>query len=77
MITISGLTHKQKALMDVMWTMDSMHKVNAFVRTLPKRDAQDCLSLIQIAVQETLEEEGRITDYEADALSVIARVSSS
>ena len=77
MITISGLTHKQKALMDVMWTMDSMHKVNAFVRTLPKRDAQDCLSLIQIAVQETLEEEGRIADYEADALSVIARVSSS
>jgi len=77
MITITGLTHKQKVFMDVMWTMDSMPAVEAFIKTLPKRDGQDCLSLVEIAVQETLEQEGRIADYEADALSVIARVSSS
>ena len=77
MITITGLTHKQKVFMDVMWTMDSMPAVEAFIKTLPTRDGQDCLSLVTIAVQETLEQEGRIADYEADALSVIARVSSS
>jgi hypothetical protein len=77
MITITGLTQKQKVLMDVMWAMDSMPAVQSFIKTLPKRDGQDCLSLVEIAVQESLEEEGRIKDYEADALSLIARVSSS
>jgi hypothetical protein len=77
MITITGLTHKQKVFMDVMWAMDSMPAVEAFIKTLPTRDRQDCQSLVAIAVQETLEDEGRIADYEADALSVIARVSSS
>jgi hypothetical protein len=77
MISITGLTHKQKVFMDVMWTMDSMPAVQAFIKTLPKRDQQDCLSLVEIAVQETLEEDNRMDDYEADALSLIARVSSS
>jgi hypothetical protein len=56
MITISGLTNKQRALMDVMWSMDSMTKVTAFVRSLPLRDAQDCMSLITIATQESQEQ---------------------
>jgi hypothetical protein len=77
MITITGLTHKQKVFMDVMWTMDSMPAVEAFIKTLPTRDRQDCLSLVTIAVQETLEDEGRINDYEDVAVNLIARVSSS
>ena len=77
MITITGLTNKQKALMDVMWSMEDMANVQAFIKTLPLRDRQDCQSLVAIAVQETLEEDNRMADYEADALSVIARISSS
>jgi len=76
MITITGLTNKQKALMDVMWAMDSMPAVEAFIKTLPKRDQQDCESLVTIAVQESLEEDNRLEDYEADAHNLIARVSS-
>ena len=76
MITITGLTHKQKVFMDVMWTMESMPLVNAFINSLPTRDRQDCLSLVEIAVQETLEDEGRINDYEDVAVNLIARVSS-
>ena len=76
MITITGLTAKQKVLMDVMWAMDDMPAVEAFIKTLPKRDGQDCLALVEIAVQESLEEDNRLDDYEAIALSVIARVSS-
>ena len=77
MITITGLTTKQKVFMDVMWCMDSMPAVEAFIRTLPARDQQDCLALVTIAVQETLEDEGRMQDYEEIARSVIARVSRS
>ena len=77
MISITGLTQKQKVFMDVMWTMDSMPAVEAFIKTLPKRDRQDCQSLVAIAVQETLEQEGRISDYEDVAVSIIARARSS
>jgi hypothetical protein len=76
MISITGLSNKQKVLMDVMWAMDTMPAVEAFIKSLPKRDQQDCQSLVAIAVQESLEEDNRLDDYEAIALSVIARVSS-
>jgi hypothetical protein len=72
MITISGLTNKQRALMDVMWSMDSMSKVTAFVRSLPLRDAQDCMSLITIATQETQEQEDGLDAYKDHACAVIA-----
>lgn len=74
MITISGLTPKQKALMDIMWTMDTMDKVRSFVSTLPKQDALDCLSLIEIATQESLEQDGGLEHYEQAAASIIASV---
>ena len=76
MITITGLTNKQKVFMDVMWAMDSMPAVNAFIKSLPTRDQQDCLSLVAIAVQESLEEDNRLDDYEELARNLIARVSS-
>jgi len=74
-ITIQGLTHKQKVFMDVMWSMDSMPAVEAFIKSLPTRDGQDCASLVEIAVQESLEEDNRIQDYEELAGIVIARAS--
>ncbi len=76
MITIQGLTHKQKVFMDVMWSMESMPAVNAFIKSLPTRDQQDCRSLVAIAVQDTLEQDNTMELYEQDAVDVIARVSS-
>ena len=77
MITITGLTHKQKALMDVMWSMDDINKVTAFVKTLPKRDGQDCLSLIAIATQESQEQEDGLDAYKELAQAAISRARSS
>jgi hypothetical protein len=74
-ITITGLTHKQKVFMDVMWSMESMPAVNAFIKSLPTRDGQDCASLVTIAVQDTLEQDNMMELYEQDAVDVIARVS--
>ena len=75
MITIQGLTHKQKVFMDVMWAMDSMPAVQSFINSLPKRDSQDCASLVTIAVQDTMEQDHMMELYEQDALDLIARVS--
>jgi hypothetical protein len=76
MIRIEGLTVKQKTLMDVMWSMQEMPQVEAFIKTLPKRDRQDCLSLIEIAVQASLEEDNRMEDYADAAQAAIARARS-
>ena len=76
MITITGLTHKQKVLMDVMWSMDDISTVTAFVKTLPKRDRQDCMSLIAIATQESIEQEDGLDAYEQAANTAISRARS-
>ena len=76
MITIQGLTHKQKVFMDVMWSMESMPAVQAFIKSLPTRDGQDCQSLVAIAVQESLEQDNTMELYEQQAVNVIARARS-
>jgi hypothetical protein len=75
MITISGLTVKQKALLTVMWDIDSTDKVHEFISTLPAADARDAHSLLQMAIWESLEQEGELDAYMDQARSVIASVS--
>jgi len=75
MISISGLTPKQKALLTVMWDIDSVSKVQAFIGTLPAQDARDAHSLLQMAIWESLEQEGELDAYSDQARSVIASVS--
>jgi len=63
--------------MDTMWSMQDMNNVTAFVRSLPIRDAQDCISLIQIATQDTQELEEGLDAYEQDAIACVNRARSS
>ena len=64
--------------MDIMWTMTEMEQVQRFIKTLPQRDQKDCLSLLDIAVQETQEHElNQLADYEQAAVAAIARARSS
>jgi hypothetical protein len=48
MIEIPGLTSKQVALCDIMWTISSKEGVESFIRTLPKADQRDCKTLIEL-----------------------------
>jgi hypothetical protein len=75
MITISGLTDKQKALLTVMWDIDSVDKVQEFISTLPAQDARDAHSLLQMAIWESIEQQG-LEDYEELAKDCISRSSS-
>jgi hypothetical protein len=76
MITISNLTPKQRALMIVMWDMDSMDKVQSFIRTLSPSDARDAHCLLQMAIWESLEQEEGLEEYEQLAKDCISRCSS-
>ena len=73
MIGISGLTTRQKAIMDMLWSMQSMDQVTQLIKALPTRDAQDAHSLIIIAQQESLEEDGSLEEYKDAATMCIAR----
>lgn len=70
MIEIQGLTPKQVALCDIMWTISSKDGVESFISTLPKQDAKTCRVLIELMQLAFLDE---VTDtHEADM--VIQRI---
>jgi hypothetical protein len=75
MITISGLTPKQKALLTVMWDIDSVDKVREFIGTLPASDARDAHSLLQMAIWESIEQEDGLDAYKDHSNAVIAAAS--
>jgi len=77
MITITGLTDKQKAIMDILWACNSIEQAELFIRSMPTaKDRADAHTLMTIAVLETLEQEGRMLDYAADADMCIAHARS-
>ena len=72
MITITGLTHKQKAIMDILWACTSMAQAELFIKSMPTRkDRCDAHTLMNIAVLETLEQEGSLDAYEEAAVAAI------
>ena len=71
---IEGLTKKQVAILDIMWTLDDEKSVENFVRSLPPADRYQAHSLKTLLIHEMLEEflEG-VTEF-PDAQAVIERV---
>lgn len=47
-IVLEGLTPRQKAICDIMWDLNTMEAVQAFVATLPKKDRRDAQTLIEM-----------------------------
>jgi len=75
MITISGLTEKQKALMTVMWSIDSVDQVHEFISTLPAADARDAHCLLKIAIWDSIEQDGGLDAYSNCATTAIRTAS--
>lgn len=75
MITITGLTHRQKLLMDLLWGCKTIEDVNTLIDALPIEDVRDARALVWVATQETLELEGELAHYEAHAKACISRAS--
>jgi len=71
MINIPNLTPKQKMLLDVMWNIEDIQQVNTFINSLPYEDKIDARGLLQIAIDESIEHEGGLLEWEQDALNAI------
>jgi len=74
MIQISGLTKKQVAIMETLWQCDSLEQAQALVNSLSShKDRCDAQSLMEIALVESLEQEGALDEYkDAAALCINA-----
>ena len=74
MIHIDGLTGRQKIIMDLLWNCESMAEAKTLIEALPtQQDQADGLSLMQIAVWETYEQElGELDRYADTAGACIA-----
>jgi hypothetical protein len=68
MITIEGLSRKQKMLADIIWALDSQDQVQTFIASLPPKDRRDAQTVTQLMILAFLDE---VTDT-TDARRVIA-----
>jgi len=73
MITIEGLTKKQKAIMEILWNCNSLDQAELFIKSMPThRDRCDAHSLMMLALYETLEEKDGLDEWEEMAKEWIA-----
>jgi len=74
MITITGLTDRQKTLMDLLWGCQDIEQIRTLIDALPtKQDKWDAMGLVEIATVESIEQElgfsKECTDAAAAAIS--------
>jgi hypothetical protein len=71
---IDGLTKKQVAILDIMWSLEDQDSVLNFIRSLPEADRVQARGLMTLLMHEVLEEwlEG-VTEF-PEAKAVIERV---
>jgi hypothetical protein len=74
MITITGLTDRQKSIMDLLWGCQDLEQLRALIQGLPTvRDRIDAQGLIWIAQTESLELEQGLEEYRDAASLAISR----
>ena len=74
MIKLTGLTARQKQVIDLLWNCPSLDAAQALVRALPThRDRCDAQSLLTIVAYDCQELEQGLEEYAAAASAAIHR----
>ncbi len=74
MISITGLTDRQRSIMDLLWGCQDLDELRALIQGLPTvRDRIDAQGLIWIAQTESLELEQGLEEYRDAASLAISR----
>jgi hypothetical protein len=72
MISITGLTDRQRSIMDLLWGCQDLEQLRALIQGLPTvRDRIDAQGLIWIAQTESLELEQGLEEYRDAANTAI------
>ena len=56
MITIEGLSKKQRALADILWAMDGTEKVHAFIAALHPKDRKEAQTVCELMIIACIDE---------------------
>jgi len=56
MITIEGLTQRQKAIAEVLWMINGRDQVESFLKSLEKATRRDAEIVIEMMIAATLDE---------------------
>ena len=56
MITIEGLSKKQRALADILWAMDGTEQVHAFIAALHPKDRKDAKIVCELMILACIDE---------------------
>jgi len=75
MISIDGLTKKQKTMLDIMWSMDSLEEIHAWQATLPLEDQYLCEVLMKLVALAFIDEAVDQDSSLSEAKQVIDHVS--
>jgi hypothetical protein len=54
-IELHGLNARQQVLADIMWELEEYEQVEAFIATLPDREACECQAIIEMMKLELVE----------------------
>ena len=73
MIETTGLSKRQQALFDIIWSIEEWDQVESFMRCLSKRDRIDCEGLIELIKLSIVEEHSEESKYK-EAKELINRV---
>ena len=67
MITIDGLTARQKSICELLWSCTTLDSVRTLVSALPLRDRQDAQSIVTVMTQDSIEQELGLDQYKSAA----------
>jgi hypothetical protein len=56
MITIEGLSKKQRALADILWAMDELEQVTAFIAALHPKDRVEAQTVCELMIIACIDE---------------------
>jgi hypothetical protein len=54
--TIEGLNPKQRVLADIIWSLEDFGQVQAFIATLPRKERQECHTIIELMKMAVVEQ---------------------
>ena len=67
-IVIEGLNKKQRALADIMWSMDGKEEVLGFINSLKGKNKQEAQTVLELMLWAIWDECGEITTDTKDLL---------
>jgi hypothetical protein len=71
MIEIQGFNKKQRLLADIIWALDTQDQVQAFIRSLPKKDREQAQVVCEMMILAFFDEVDTVSDTTLDIINKV------